>query len=204
MNSGILPDLTSANSALAAELEALGALVRRSTVQVLTSDSGGGSGIIWRADGLILTNAHVARGQRATVRLWDGERFEARVVRHDPRRDLAALAVDARSLPAAAIGESQVLKPGELVLAIGSPWGVPGVLALGIVHAGCPNGDDEGPRHVRADVRLAPGNSGGPLADTDGRVVGINTMIAGGLAIAVSTGEAAAFLRDMAKASRAA
>src|SRR5205823_5535913 len=77
-----------ASSALAEELEALAAIVRRSTVQVRTGDVGVGSGIIWRDDGLVLTNAHVARGQRATVRLWDGELIDARVIRRDPRRDL--------------------------------------------------------------------------------------------------------------------
>lgn len=207
MSAASLPTPTRHKDELAAELEALGTLIRRSAVQVLTGDSGGGSGIIWRADGLILTNAHVVHGQRAVVRLWDGQRLEARVVRRDPRRDLAALALDARELPEAAAGDSRQLKAGQLVIAIGSPWGVPGVLALGIAHA---NGTD--PNHVPrrvvlADVRLAPGNSGGPLADTSGRVVGVNTMIAGGLAIAVSTSEIAGFLRDLAAsrgASRAA
>jgi serine protease Do len=99
------------------------------------------------------------------------------------------------------------VRAGQLVIAIGSPWGVPGVLALGIAHANGTDSNHVATRVVQADVRLAPGNSGGPLADTSGRVVGINTMIAGGLAIAVSTSEIAGFLSDLAAsrgASRAA
>jgi len=206
MSAATFPDLAQRNE-LGEELEALGAWIRRSTVQVMTGDSGCGSGIIWRANGLILTNAHVVRGQRAVIRLWDGERLDARVVRRDPRRDLAALSLEARDLPAASVGDSRQLKAGQLVLAVGSPWGVPGALAFGIAHANGATPDLTAPRLVRADVRLAPGNSGGPLADTSGRVVGVNTMIVAGLAIAVSTNEVAAFLDDLAgrhEASRAA
>jgi serine protease Do len=207
MSNDSVSNLMQNRDGLAKEIEALGALIGRSTVQVLTGESGGGSGIIWRSEGLILTNAHVARGHRAVIRLWDGQRLDARVVRRDPRRDLAALAVEARELPAAVAGDSRQLKAGQLVIAIGSPWGVPGALALGIAHANGASPDDTDPRVVCADVRLAPGNSGGPLADINGRVVGVNTMIAGGLAIAISTSEVSAFLRDLAasrEASRAA
>jgi serine protease Do len=207
MSAATLPNPTKDTDALAAEIEALGTLIRRSAVQVLTGESGGGSGIIWRADGLILTNAHVVLGRRAVVRLWDGQRLEAHVVRRDPRRDLAALAVEARELPEVVAGDSRQLTAGQVVIAIGSPWGVPGVLALGIAHANGTDSNHVATRVVQADVRLAPGNSGGPLADTSGRVVGVNTMIAGGLAIAVSTSEIAGFLSDLAVscgASRAA
>jgi serine protease Do len=193
-------------SALAVELEALAALVRRATVRVEIDHAergGAGSGVIWSADGLIVTNAHVARAQRAVVRLADGERLDARVIRRDPRRDLAALAVDAHGLAAPPIGDSRALRVGELVLALGSPWGVPNQLAVGIVQARSPR-DADAERWVRADVRLAPGNSGGPLADVRGRVVGINTMIVGGLGVAIATAEVTAFLRDLDAARRSA
>jgi serine protease Do len=169
--------------------------LRRSTVQVRGRGPGGGSGVIWRPDGLIITNAHVARGPRATVELSDGRKLDAAVIARDERRDLASLAVDAADLPAALIGDSDALRVGELVLAVGNPLGLAGALTTGVVHAVAA---EEGPRGhgwVRADVRLAPGNSGGPLADARGRVVGINSMIAGGLALAVPSNAVERFLK---------
>jgi len=169
--------------------------LRRSTVQVRGRGPGGGSGVIWRADGLILTNAHVARGPQATIVLTDGRTLEATVTARDEQRDLAALQVNATDLPAALIGDSDALRVGALVLAVGNPLGLMGALTTGVVHAAA---SPDGPRDhgwVRADVRLAPGNSGGPLADAEGRVIGINSMIAGGLALAVPSNAVARFLR---------
>jgi serine protease Do len=136
---------------------------------------------------LILTNAHVARTPEAEVELWDGRRFPARVTSRDPRRDLASLRIEAPSLIAAVPGNSSVLRPGELVIAIGSPLGFAGALSTGVVHS-------IGKQWIYADVRLAPGNSGGPLADTQGRVVGINTAIVNGLGAAIPTATALDFL----------
>lgn len=161
--------------------------LRRSTVQVRTGASGRGSGVIW-TDGLIVTNAHVAGRTRATVELSDGRAFEAVVVARDPERDLAALTVPARNLPTAVIGDAEKLRVGELVLAVGYPLGLDGALTVGIVHA------LDSRRWVQADVRLAPGNSGGPLADAAGRVIGINTMIANGLGLAVPSNTVEQFL----------
>src|SRR5579885_3859945 len=146
--------------------------LRRSTVHVRD----GGSGVIWRPD-LIVTNAHVARGDRHAVDLWDGRRVDGAVIKRDPRRDLALLRVP-RIDPAARIGDSSALRPGQIVVAIGNPFGFIGALSSGIVHA-------QNRRWIQADIRLAPGNSGGPLADAEGRVVGINTMIAGGFAYSI-------------------
>ena len=159
-------------------------------------ERGGGSGIVWRGDGTVVTNAHVAREAHATVETADGLTLDARVVRRDDARDLAELRVDAPGLRAATIGDSEALRPGQLVLALGHPLGVPGALSLGVVHAaaGRPTsmpGDRR--RWVQADIRLAPGNSGGPLADAEGRVIGINSMIAWGMAIAVPSTIAARF-----------
>jgi serine protease Do len=142
---------------------------------------------VWRADGLIVTNAHVVRGPGAVVELADGRVLDARVTARDARRDLATLTIPAADLRAAIPGDPRTLRPGELVLAVGNPLGVVGALAVGVVHAVEARRDGRGPRLIRADVRLAPGNSGGPLADARGRVIGVNTMIAGGLGCAVPT-----------------
>ena len=160
----------------------------QSTVQVRDTrrghygPSGAGSGVIWRADGLVVTNAHVVRdARRVVVELTDGRELDAEVARLDPRRDLAALRLDALHLPAARVGDPVSLRAGQLVFALGHPWGVRNSLAAGVVHAA----SHRDGHWVRADVRLAPGNSGGPLADAWGRVVGVNSMIVRGLAYAV-------------------
>lgn len=178
------PGLNTATAELASRL-------RASTVEVRTEGHGAGSGVIWKADGLIVTNHHVARRDTAEVVLADGRTLQGRVTSRDPGNDLAALRVDARDLPAAVAGDSGALRVGQLVLAMGHPFGVTGALTMGIVHA-----VDSGPRapHIRADLRLAPGNSGGPMADARGRVVGINSMVAGGLALAVPSATVERFL----------
>ena len=169
--------------------------LRRSTVQVLTGPHGAGSGVIWDAAGLIITNAHVAQHPRPRVQLWDGRDFAATVTARDPRRDLAALSIDAGGLPAATAGDSNALRVGEIVVAIGSPLGFVGALTTGVVHAIGPLRALGSQHWVQADVRLAPGNSGGPLADASGRVIGINTMIAGGLGLAIPSNSVTRFLR---------
>jgi serine protease Do len=164
-------------SSFGAAAEAL----RRSTVSV-----DGGSGVIWRPD-LIVTNAHVTRSERIRIRLWDGRTLDAPVIKRDPGRDLALLRMTANDVQASNAGDSSKLRPGQIVMAIGNPLGFIGALSTGIVHA-----NDR--RWVQADVRLAPGNSGGPLADAAGFVVGINTMIAGSLALAIPSNRVAEFI----------
>lgn len=178
---------------LTEELVTVAAALSRSTVQVQSRKSGFGSGVIWHPNGLIITNAHVLRGSRATVKLSDGRVFDAVCIGRDIRRDLAALTVSVDDLPAATIGDSDDLRVGELVLAVGNPLGLVGALTTGIVHAIGPK--DTSSRWVQADVQLAPGNSGGPLANAQGRVIGINTVIAGGLALAVPSNAVERFLR---------
>ncbi len=173
--------------------------LRRSTVQILNGnrgESGSGSGVIWDPGGLIVTNAHVMRHENARVELWDGRVFPATVHSRDNRRDLAALSIQTRGLPAAAPGDSLALRPGELVMAVGNPLGFVGALTTGVVHAIGPlRGLGRRP-WVQAAVRLAPGNSGGPLADAQGSVVGLNTMVvAGGLALAIPSNSVADFLK---------
>ncbi len=172
--------------------------LRRSTVHLRIEGGreGSGSGIIWSSDGLLVTNAHVARSERATAELWDGRKLEASVTARDTRRDLASLRIDgAAGLPAATPGDSSGLRPGELVMAVGNPLGFTGALSTGVVYALGPLRGLGSRSWVQADVRLAPGNSGGPLSDAQGRVIGINTMIAGGLALAVPSNTVTEFLR---------
>jgi serine protease Do len=173
--------------------------LRRSTVQVTEGRGrrGGGSGVIWSSDGMIVTNAHVARSDRARVELWDGRTFEAEVTARDNRRDLASLKIRAQQLPAAAAGDSNSLRPGELVVAVGNPLGFIGALTTGVVHTvGALRGLGR-QTWVQAAVRLAPGNSGGPLANAQGQVIGVNAMVVnGGLALAVPSNAVATFLKS--------
>lgn len=167
------------------------------TVQVRTRGrrGGTGSGIVWGSDGLIVTNAHVARGERAVVELHDGRTFDARLERWDPRLDLAALRVATTGLRAARPGDPRRLRPGDVVVACGHPLGMTNVVTAGVVHGVIGHPDAAGDPWIRADVRLAPGNSGGPLADADGAVIGVNAMIVGGLAYAVPAHVVERFLR---------
>ena len=168
--------------------------LRRSTVLVHSGGRGAGSGVIWSSDGVVVTNAHVVRGSRVNVHLWDGREFEAAIHSRDPRRDLAQLRIDSANLPAASAADSSELRPGELAIAIGNPMGFVGALATGVIHAVGPLRGLGRQTWVQADVRLAPGNSGGPLADARGRVVGINTMVAGRLALAIPSNAVRDFL----------
>jgi serine protease Do len=168
--------------------------LRRSTVLVLPGERGNGSGVIWSADGVIVTNAHVARASQMRVQLWDGREFDAALVSRDTRRDLAELRVKATNLPAVVAADSSQVRSGELAIAIGNPLGFVGALTTGVVQAVGPLRHFGSQPWVQADVRLAPGNSGGPLADARGRVIGINTMVAGRLALAVPSNAVTSFL----------
>ena len=202
MNTSPIPEPTV--EPLARELSDVAAMLRRSTVEIRTRGTGVGSGIVWNDTGTIVTNAHVARSDRATVVLADGRELAGTVTARDPGRDLAIIAVDivGNALPAAVVGHPTDLRTGELVLALGNPLGIPGALALGIVHV--VERRRGAPRWIRADIRLAPGNSGGPLADARGRVVGVNTLIANGLGVAVPVTTVLRFLADASHARRGA
>jgi serine protease Do len=168
--------------------------LRRSTVLIHAGGRGSGSGVIWSSDGIIITNAHVARGTRISLQLWDGNEFPATVVSRDLQRDLAALRIDATNLPSAFVADSSQVRPGELAIAIGNPLGFIGALTTGIIHAVGPLRGLSSQSWVQAQVRLAPGNSGGPLADARGGVIGINTMVAGRLALAIPSNVVRDFL----------
>jgi serine protease Do len=168
--------------------------LRRSTVQITIGKRSSGSGVIWTTGGTIVTNAHVASEDRVDVKLWDGRSYPGTVTARDFRRDLAKLQVKALDLPAVTPGDSHSLRIGELVIAVGNPLGFIGALTTGVLHALGPIPQLGRLPWVQADVRLAPGNSGGPLADAQGRVIGINTMVAGGLALAIPSRDVVAFL----------
>jgi serine protease Do len=154
----------------------------------IRSAAGGGTGTIWSADGLIVTNHHVVPGDSAEIETFDGRTFAARVVNRDPDVDLALLKVPVDGLTPLPAGDSSAARTGELVFAMGNPWGQRNTVTAGIVlttSAEAPENAVSLERAIRADVRLAPGNSGGPLVNARGEVIGINAMIAGGVAIAV-------------------
>lgn len=146
------------------------------------NDESVGSGVIVDADGMIMTNYHVvARADRITVALADGRSFPARLVGADAGTDLAVLEIDATGLPAAAWGDSDAIEVGEMVWAIGNPFGLDRTLTYGIVSAKGRRGVTGDPfqEFLQTDAAINPGNSGGPLIDVNGRVVGITTAIAG-------------------------
>ena len=140
---------------------------------------GAGSGFIVSPDGVILTNAHVVRdAKEVTVKLQDRREYRARVLGSDPKTDVAVLKIDAKNLPVVPIGNSKELKVGEWVLAIGSPFGLDSTVTAGVVSAkGRSLDGDSAVPFIQTDVAVNPGNSGGPLFNTRGEVVGINSQI---------------------------
>ncbi len=236
-----LTHLPAFSDALAATAD----LVRASTVQVRAGRGGIGSGIVWRvgapdangeSEATVITNAHVVRAgsdRTFTLGLTDGRTVQATVVAVDPEHDLAALTTRASGLQAAQIGDSTALRVGELVIAVGNPWGREGAVTVGVVAAKAPpdpeielepadpepapdsaeRRDRRDPRSgfgwparrpdiIQADIRLYPGNSGGPLADARGRVVGVNAMVGGGLGFAVPSRAVQQFVSDAERGGR--
>ena len=188
--------------------------VQRSLVIIHNGHQGAGAGVIWRSAGYIVTNHHVVAGPRAffrggrrsrngrisanifTVTLPDGQALSARLVAEQPELDLALLQVDARGLHPALVADSRGLQVGQMVLAVGHPWGQKGVVTAGII-SGLSTAQTHGSVPIiRSDVTLAPGNSGGPLVNAAGGVVGINTMIVGGdLGVAIPSHVVEAFVK---------
>ena len=154
---------------------------------------GQGSGFITRANGLIFTNEHVVRkADQVAVTLPDGRSFKGKVLGGDPLTDVAVVKVVAENLPVAALGNSDTLKPGEWAIAIGNPFGLNNTVTAGIISAvGRTNagGDSQRIPYIQTDAAVNPGNSGGPLINAAGQVIGINTFIrtapGGGLSFAI-------------------
>lgn len=160
---------------------------RRAVVQH-NGHHGVGGGIVWKSNGssgaYILTNYHVvAGGRQLRIELEDGREYPVQPVAEDPEIDLALLHVEVPNLPAVPVADSRTLRVGQLVMAVGHPWGQRGYVTAGLVSS-LTKARTRGPRGevevIRSDARLAPGNSGGPLVNAGGGVVGINTMIVGG------------------------
>jgi len=191
----------SLTAGLAQEVAAAVDQLRHVTVQLRTQGAATGAGILWNAAesdgrGLVITNAHVVQHDRATIELSDGTAASGRVVARDSKRDLAALEFEpGRAVVGAVVRDSPPLRVGELVIALGHPGGLAGAATLGIVHRAESEREGRTPRWIRADVRLAPGFSGGPLADATGRLVGVNTMMQGGLALAIPAAAVEAWVR---------
>ncbi len=164
---------------------ALDDLVRRvepGLAVVYGRHNGAGAGIVWSRDGLVLTNSHVVGRRPPRVVLHDDREFEARLLGRDEEADLALMEIDAQDLPAVPAAGS-LPQIGEMVFAVGHPWGQRGFVSSGIVSA-TGSVQTRGRRGslpvIRSDAPLAPGNSGGPLVNGAGEVVGSNAMIVGG------------------------
>jgi len=143
-------------------------------------EHGLGSGVIVTKDGYILTNNHVVDGARKVqVTLPDGREFTARVVGRDPKTDIAVVKIDANNLPTVMMADSSAVKVGDMVLAVGNPFGVGQTVTEGIVSAKDRGnmGIEDYEDFIQTDAAINPGNSGGALVDIDGRLIGINTAI---------------------------
>lgn len=160
---------------------------------------GTGAGFLWSPDGSVMTNYHVVAGSKGKVEvvLTDDRSFDAELVASNRRLDLAMLRLRgalAGDLPTPPVGDSDALRVGELVFAVGHPWGQRGAVTAGIVSGlgsvGRPFGRA---RYVQSDAYLAPGNSGGPLVNARGEVIGVNAMISRGLSLAIPSNTAGAW-----------
>ncbi|PHJ66150.1 serine protease [Nostoc linckia z18] len=146
-------------------------------------ERGSGSGFIINSSGQILTNSHVVDGaDRVTVTLKDGRTFDGKVLGEDAVTDVAVIKIDANNLPTVPVGNSDILQPGEAVIAIGNPLGLNNTVTSGIISATGRSGSDIGASdkrvdYIQTDAAINPGNSGGPLLNTRGQVVAMNTAI---------------------------
>ena len=193
---GALPDDREALDAYSRVITYVAESLAPSVANLRVGRRGGGSGVVITPDGFVLTNAHVVgerRAPRVVASFTDGRELTAELVGSDPLTDLALLRTERASLAPVELGDAAGLRVGQLVVAIGNPHGFAGSVTAGVVSAlgrSLPVGDGDTRRVIddviQTDAALNPGNSGGALVDGRGRVVGINTAVAGvGLGLAV-------------------
>jgi serine protease Do len=168
--------------------EAVFRRAQRSLVVIQNGRFGAGAGIVWHTSGIIVTNYHVIHRGKPRITLLDGREYPARIIARAKEIDLATLKVESAEVQdsdlwVAPIADSHDLRVGQIALAIGHPWGQIGAVLVGIISS---LGSMRVHRRrgsipvIRTDVGLAPGNSGGPLMNANGGVIGVNTMIIGG------------------------
>ncbi len=174
------------------DLSSLAEQLRRVTAEVANGRESKGSGLLWPR-GCVVTNAHVVRRPTVTVRFADGRSLEGVLLARDDEADLALLRIRGTGIATAQIAHPEAARVGSLVVAVGHPLGVHGALSTGIIHAIGPI-VPRGRSWIQADIRLAPGNSGGPLADAAGHVLGLNAMITGSLALAIPMARVRSFV----------
>ncbi len=193
------------------QLAAMVEKVTRSTARVDARYRVAGTGIVWSSDGVIVTADHVVEREENIHVQLDGTAFDAELVGRDPTTDIAVLRINSKSAVAADISDPNTLKQGNLVFAVGRPWGEEAIVSGGVVSAigrfGFGGGWDATGQFreglIHADLTLYPGFSGGPLADASGRVVGMNTSVIGrGMSLAVPTETLARVAAELLKEGR--
>jgi serine protease Do len=182
--------------------------LRSSVAQIVNGRNGSGgigAAIAWTdggrsmRTGLLVTSAHVIRSPRMTVVTPDGRRVSGELVWQERRRDIALVRAPSAAMPPVRTADPSAMRPGSLIVAIGHPFGLVDAVSTGVLQSvgelPWDSSFDGGRlRWVQADVRLGPGNSGGPLADADGRVIGVAAMVVAGLALAVPAPDVEALL----------
>jgi serine protease Do len=163
-----------------------------SVVEIRTQ-RGNGTGIVW-GGGLVVTNAHCAPGDSAIRVSMGGTSFNGELIAHARDHDLALVRVNSVGGAPLELRSVGTVRVGELVFAHGHPLGIRDSLAMGVIHTIARHPRSRTPKFIVADVRLAPGNSGGPLVDAEGRLLGVNSMVVNGLGVAIPTDAVVEFI----------